>query len=407
MKEPERVAACCAAIIKGAAAAAAEAGVAPPEVTVKCRLGVDSRDSYEELIQFIKTVSAAGVQHFIVHARKALLNLSTTQNRSIPPLRHDWVFQLVRDFPHLTFTLNGGVGTVEEVAELLKHGVAGVMIGRRANADPYNLFSRCGVLFSGEAGPSRREVLDKYLEYAALAQAANWEGATLEQCARTIIIPLTGLMHNTPFGPRWRQALTRFCQERSLLQQPGSAVQIVRQCVAEVALPDWLLDERPSLKLQRPLPKAQNEPGGDHRKKKDGASESQALAAPGSSELLLRQWMEAKQANDFAKADEVRLDLRKLGIEPNWNLCKQVEAVQSAANANSEAALLKQQDGEACCGASRKREGKGDDIMDAIFDGEAQERDRKAFRRRAIAMATVVAAVASVWLLRARTLKVR
>lgn len=58
----------------------------------------------------------AGVTHFIVHARKAILGgLSPAQNRSIPPLRHDYVYRLVKDFPDVDFTLNGGVNTYEEV----------------------------------------------------------------------------------------------------------------------------------------------------------------------------------------------------------------------------------------------------------------------------------------------------
>lgn len=58
----------------------------------------------------------AGVQHFIVHARKAILGgLSPAQNRSIPPLKHDYVYRLVKDFPEVDFTLNGGINTYEEV----------------------------------------------------------------------------------------------------------------------------------------------------------------------------------------------------------------------------------------------------------------------------------------------------
>jgi tRNA-dihydrouridine synthase A len=78
-------------------------------ITVKCRLGVDSHDSYEELVHFLMTVRSAGVDHFIVHARKALLGgVSTAGNRSIPPLRYDWVHRLRREYPDLTIVLNGG-----------------------------------------------------------------------------------------------------------------------------------------------------------------------------------------------------------------------------------------------------------------------------------------------------------
>lgn len=49
------------------------------------------------------------MRHFVVHCRKALLNFSPAQNRSVPPLRRIWAYALARDFPHLTFSLNGQV----------------------------------------------------------------------------------------------------------------------------------------------------------------------------------------------------------------------------------------------------------------------------------------------------------
>jgi tRNA-dihydrouridine synthase A len=94
----------------------------PVPVTVKCRLGVDDNDSYPELVNFVKETSAGlNIDHYIIHARKALLNgLSPAQNRSVPPLKYDWVFRLSRDFPHLKFSLNGGVQTLQEAKELLE-----------------------------------------------------------------------------------------------------------------------------------------------------------------------------------------------------------------------------------------------------------------------------------------------
>jgi len=90
-------------------------------VTIKCRLGADERDSYEELCEFVKTASLSGVTHFIVHARKCLLDgLSTKQNRTIPELKYHWVFQLCRDFPDLEFSLNGHVETMAEAQALLR-----------------------------------------------------------------------------------------------------------------------------------------------------------------------------------------------------------------------------------------------------------------------------------------------
>jgi tRNA-dihydrouridine synthase len=103
------------------AAAVRKAVPSTVAVTVKHRLGVDDVDSWEQLVDFVRVVSAApaNVRHFVVHARKAILGLSTADNREVPPLRHDWVFRLARAFPHLSFELNGEVATLEQAAQLL------------------------------------------------------------------------------------------------------------------------------------------------------------------------------------------------------------------------------------------------------------------------------------------------
>lgn len=90
-------------------------------VTVKCRLGVDDRDTYPEMVDFIKTVSEkGGCKKFIIHARKCHLSgLNPKQNRTIPPLKYSWVFQLKQEFPHLNFVINGGFDTVDKVEEIL------------------------------------------------------------------------------------------------------------------------------------------------------------------------------------------------------------------------------------------------------------------------------------------------
>ena len=103
--------------------------------TVKCRLGVDDFDSYEFAKEFVEEVSKNGsVTHFIIHARKAFLKgLNPAQNRNIPPLMYDRVYQLQEDFPHLRFTINGGIKTLYDAHEIIKnHHVWGCMIGRTA-----------------------------------------------------------------------------------------------------------------------------------------------------------------------------------------------------------------------------------------------------------------------------------
>ena len=110
-------------------------------VTVKHRLGVrptekspdDSMDSYAFVSEFVDVVNqASGVKHFIVHARAAVLSgLSTTGNRTVPPLRHAEVHALADDFVSLGFTLNCGIETMDQAAEHLESWkLRGVMLGR-------------------------------------------------------------------------------------------------------------------------------------------------------------------------------------------------------------------------------------------------------------------------------------
>ena len=127
MAQPEQVARCVAAM---------KTAVALP-ITVKHRIGIDEQDSYEDMHEFVRIVSAAGCQHFTVHARKAWLQgLSPKENRTIPPLRYADVYRLKQDFPHLFIEINGGITSLENAHHHLA-SVDAVMIGRAAYDNPY------------------------------------------------------------------------------------------------------------------------------------------------------------------------------------------------------------------------------------------------------------------------------
>ena len=105
-------------------------------VTVKTRIGIDELDSYEFLCDFVQKVQQAGCQELIVHARKAWLSgLSPKENREIPPLDYQRVYQLKRDFPSLTISINGGIKSIDEMLHHLNY-VDGVMVGREAYHNP-------------------------------------------------------------------------------------------------------------------------------------------------------------------------------------------------------------------------------------------------------------------------------
>ena len=91
-------------------------------VTIKCRLGVDDVDKWEDIVNFIQTVSEkGGVNKFILHARKAFLKgLNPKENRNVPPLKYDWVLNLKKMFPHLEILINGGFTEIDAMHDILK-----------------------------------------------------------------------------------------------------------------------------------------------------------------------------------------------------------------------------------------------------------------------------------------------
>jgi tRNA-dihydrouridine synthase A len=170
--------------------------------TVKHRIGIDERDSYEALCDFVGTVAQAGCAAFVVHARKAWLSgLSPKENRTVPPLRHDVVHRLKCDFPELTIVINGGIESLDQVIEHLAQ-VDGVMMGRAAYHDPWLLAEADARVFGDPpASTTRREVFEAMLPYIERELAA---GTRLHTITRHML----GLFHGVPGARAWRQMLS-------------------------------------------------------------------------------------------------------------------------------------------------------------------------------------------------------
>ena len=67
-------------------------------VTIKSRIGLDDKESYDFFITLLYSFDA-GCRHFYIHARNAILNgLTPRQNREVPPLRYDYVSKAQSDF---------------------------------------------------------------------------------------------------------------------------------------------------------------------------------------------------------------------------------------------------------------------------------------------------------------------
>ncbi|NVK18940.1 MAG: tRNA dihydrouridine(20/20a) synthase DusA [Methylocystaceae bacterium] len=171
-------------------------------ITLKHRIGIDDLDSYELLAKFIDTVAQTGCETFIVHARKAWLKgLSPKQNREIPPLRHDIVHEVKKDFPHLEIILNGGILTVEEAVNHLDK-VDGVMIGRAAYETPYIMANADQVIFGCDTPiTDRMAALEQFLPYVE-------EQVSKDVYLRHMAKHLFGLFQGLRGAKAWRRYIS-------------------------------------------------------------------------------------------------------------------------------------------------------------------------------------------------------
>ncbi len=192
MARPELVAECIAAMVDS---------VDIP-VSIKTRIGIDHEDHYEQLQELVEVVRQTGCRYFTIHARKAWLDgLSPKQNRDVPPLRYDFVYQLKKDFPELHITINGGIKTLADMQLHLEH-VDGVMIGREAYHNTY-LMADVDRLFYGSEliKPTRKEIIRKYAEYV---EQEMIKGVPLIHLTRHVL----GLMHSCNGAKHFRRVLS-------------------------------------------------------------------------------------------------------------------------------------------------------------------------------------------------------
>ena len=142
-------------------------------ITIKCRIGVDKRDDINFLNEFVAKILNPNLKTIIVHARVAILKgLTPRQNRQIPPLKYENVYQLKHEFPELEVVINGGIKDVNDSLEHLNK-VDGVMLGRSPYDNPMIVSNVDSKIFNEtDLGNDRQTVLKEYLQYC-LRQADN------------------------------------------------------------------------------------------------------------------------------------------------------------------------------------------------------------------------------------------
>ncbi|MDC9725084.1 MAG: tRNA dihydrouridine(20/20a) synthase DusA [Gammaproteobacteria bacterium] len=212
MAEPKLVA-------EGVAAMQAEVDI---PVTVKTRLGIDKLDSYDFLVDFITQVADAGCDIFILHARKAWLQgLSPKENRDVPPLDYNRVYQIKKDFPHLHIDINGGIQSLEQAQQHLNH-IDGVMMGRAIYNDPYLLADVDKTLFGAQHKVlSRHDIIRAMLPYI---EQRMTEGRPVKSITRHLL----GLFQGMKGAKAWRRHLS----ENAHLK--GAGLEVVEQALALV-----------------------------------------------------------------------------------------------------------------------------------------------------------------------------
>jgi tRNA-dihydrouridine synthase A len=217
MNEPQLVADCVKAMVD----------VVDVPVTVKHRIGIDKIERYEFVRDFVGAVSEAGCKTFIVHARNAWLQgLSPKQNREIPPLRYEIVHRLKHEFPHLDFSVNGGLTTNAQVHEHLRL-LDGAMIGREAYHNPWWLAEWDAEFYGAEAQLLTREDVESlmcdYMEREAAEHGTLWY---------SIARHMLGLRNGLPGARRWRQV---WSDHKLKTRPPREVMALAHEPVAQAA----------------------------------------------------------------------------------------------------------------------------------------------------------------------------
>jgi tRNA-dihydrouridine synthase A len=198
-------------------------------VTVKHRIGIDRRESYAFVRDFVGTVAQGGCEVFIVHARNAWLQgLSPKENRELPPLRHEVVAALQQDFPDLLFVLNGGVSGNDAIASHLQ-AVDGVMVGRAAYHHPGDLLDWDERFFaSTHATPTLDDIEAAMVGYMErlVASGEPWSHASRH---------MLGLRNGQPGARRWRQV---WSDPRMKGEAPAAVSRLARQALAGALIRD-------------------------------------------------------------------------------------------------------------------------------------------------------------------------
>ena len=191
-------------------------------ITIKHRIGIDGTgviepnqgkiimDGYENLLDFLDTVSKAKPDRYTVHARSAILKgLSPKDNREIPPLDYEMVYKLKKDFDYLNIEINGGFKTLESIKDALTK-VDGVMIGRPSYEDCYLLANLNKLNDENAKIISRGDIIKAYIPYVEeeLEKGSN---------VHSLAAPIQSLFQGQPGSRKFKQLISSSNVKRETL----------------------------------------------------------------------------------------------------------------------------------------------------------------------------------------------
>ena len=179
------------------------------DVSLKCRIGVDEFDTYDFFKSFISTVIESGIKIIFIHARKAYLKgLDPKRNRTLPPLKYDFVYKIKKEFPHIKFIINGGLDNIDDCLDQLNY-LDGVMVGRSIQANPFFLEDVDSKFYSLEKIEiDRGFVVKKYFDYVK-------ENVDLISTYE-LLSPLLALCFGVPGSKKFKQEVNDLIRSRDI-----------------------------------------------------------------------------------------------------------------------------------------------------------------------------------------------
>ena len=179
------------------------------DVSLKCRIGVDEFDTYEFFKSFISTVIESGIKIIFIHARKAYLKgLDPKRNRTLPPLKYDFVYKIKKEFPHIKFIINGGFDNIDDCLDQLNY-LDGVMVGRSIQANPFFLEDVDSKFYNLEKIEIDRSfVVKKYFDYVK-------ENVDLISTYE-LLSPLLALCFGVPGSKKFKQEVNDLIRSRDI-----------------------------------------------------------------------------------------------------------------------------------------------------------------------------------------------